>query len=86
MTLDDLGDERLSVSSAQHNGFYTSSAATLDACPPCSSGDVADALCDVIGIAFPAGASRDLHHVLTTVACLFDSVRSVSVLLFTSTN
>jgi len=42
----------------------------LDACPPCSSGDVAAALRDVTGIAFPAGASRDLDHVLTTVpAC-----------------
>jgi len=58
----------------------------LDARTPCSSGDVAAAPRDVTGIAFPAGASRDLDHVLTTVACLFDSVRSVSVLLFTSTN
>jgi len=61
VTLDDLGDERLSVSSAQHMAS-TSSAAMLDARTPCSSGDVAAALRDVTGIAFPAGASRDLDH------------------------
>lgn len=60
-------DQRLSTASVPLNGFYSLSAAMLDARPP--SCDVTAALRDV-SVAFPPDRSRDLGRLLTTVCRL----------------